>query len=100
MLGREHSREATIAILLAGLFVAGLAFLYLWQSMALSRLRAEEARLVLSIQELREEKILLEHKLQEARSPKILSQRARALGMGPFDLSRIHYLTVEDGEGG
>lgn len=100
MRGKGGSWEVVAGALLLALALAGLAFLYLWQGMVLTRLRAEEARLLLAIQELQEEKLFWEHRLREARSLEVLSERARALGMAPFDLSRIHYLVIEDGGGG
>ncbi|MFN3346214.1 MAG: hypothetical protein ACK42E_00140 [Candidatus Bipolaricaulaceae bacterium] len=100
MQGKGGSWPAVAGVLLLALAVAGLVFLYLWQGLTLARLRAEEARLILAIQQLQEEKLFWEHKLREACSLEALSERARALGMAPFDLSRIHYLVIEDGGGG
>lgn len=94
------SWEAVAGLLALALVIAGLAFLYLGQGHALARLRAEEARLLLALRELQEEKLFWEHKWREAHSLEVLSQRARALGLAPFDLSRIHYLElVEGGDG-
>ncbi|MEN3010752.1 MAG: hypothetical protein ABDI20_07300 [Candidatus Bipolaricaulaceae bacterium] len=100
MWGRQGSWAVALGLLALGLAIAGLSFLYLWQGFALARLRAEEARLTLVLQELRAEKLFWEHRLREAYSLEALSERARALGMGPFDLSRIHYLELGDGGGG
>ncbi len=100
MLGKRGSWEAVAGFLALGLLIAALAFLYLWQGTVLARLRAEEARLLLAIQELQGEKLFWEHKLREAYSPETLSERARALGLAPFDLSRIRYLELRDGTGG
>lgn len=96
----SFNKYTVVALLLFGLVVAGLVFLYLWQGTVLTRLRAERAALALSIEELQREKLFLEHELREAYSPEVLSQRARALGMGPVDLTRLHFLVVEDEDGG
>lgn len=89
-----------MALLILGLLLAGLVFLYLWQGTILARLRAERASLVLSLAELEEQKLFLEHKLCELYSLETLSQEAQALGMGPVDLSRLHYLVVPNENGG
>ncbi len=92
-------KRAVFLLLLLGALVAGLVFLYLWQGTVLARLRAERAALALSLEELRRQSLFLEHQLREAYAPETLSERARALGMGPVDLSRIHYLVIEDEDG-
>lgn len=96
MLRGEWDRTMVLAVLLLGMLVAGLLFLYLWQGTILARLRAERASLALALEELARQKLFLEHKLREAYSYEVLKARAEALGMGPVDLSRIHYLVVED----
>lgn len=85
--------------LLLGLVLAGLVFLYLWQGATLARLRAERAQLALDLEDLTRQKVFLEHLLREAYSPQVLGERARALGMGPVELTRLHYLVIEDGSG-
>ncbi len=96
---RGQSNSAIWALILLGVLIAGLAFLYLWQGTLLARLRAERAELTLSLEKLAREKLLLEHRLREAYSPSVLAERAKALGMGPADLSRIHYLEIEGEDG-
>lgn len=93
-------RHTVLALLLLGLLLAGLVFLYLWQGTVLARLRAERASLVLSLAELEKQKLFLEHKLRELCSLETLNQEAQALGMGPVDLTRLHYLVVPDENGG
>lgn len=88
-----------MALLALGIIVAGLVFLYLWQGTVLARLKSEQARLILDLTALEREKLFLEHQVAQAYSPEVLSERAAALGMGPFDLSRIHYLKSPDGYG-
>jgi len=95
--GRPNAAFWTWVLL--GVLIAGLAFLYLWQGTLLARLRAERAELTLTLEKLAREKLLLEHRLREEYSPNVLAERARALGMGPADLSRIHYLEIEDEDG-
>lgn len=96
---RGQTNWTVLALILFGVLVAGLAFLYLWQGTVLVRLRAERAELTLTLEKLAREKLLLEHRLREAYSPSVLAERAQALGMGPADLSRIHYLEIEDENG-
>ncbi|MGB9758151.1 MAG: hypothetical protein ACP5LJ_05225 [Candidatus Bipolaricaulaceae bacterium] len=93
------AKYTTLFLLLLGFLLAGLVFLYLWQGTALAKLRAERAALVLSVADLERQKLFLEHKLREAYSPEVLSERAKALGMGPVDLSRLHYLVIPDENG-
>jgi len=100
MFSEGWDRPTVLALLILGLLLAGLVFLYLWQGTVLARLRAERASLVLSLAELEEQKLFLEHKLRELCSLETLSQEAQALGMGPVDLSRLHYLVVPDENGG
>ncbi len=100
MRAKGGSWEVVAGVLLLALAGAALVFLYLWQGQVLARLRAEEARLLLAVQELQEEKLFWEHKWREACSLEVLSARARALGMAPFDLSRIRYVVIGDGGGG
>lgn len=95
----DWEKTTVFAVLLLGVMLAGLAFLYLWQGAVLARLRAERAELALSLEELGRQKLFLEHKLREAYSLETLSARARALGMGPVDLSRLHYLVIADENG-
>lgn len=92
-------KRTVFVLLLLGILVAGLVFLYLWQGTVLARLRAERAALALSLEELARQKLFLEHKLREAYASETLSARAKALGMGPVDLSRLRYLVIEDGDG-
>jgi hypothetical protein len=96
---RGQANLAVWALILLGVLIAGLAWLYLWQGMVLARLRAERADLTLTLENLAREKLLLEHRLREAYSPSVLAERAQALGLGPADLSRIHYLEVEGEDG-
>lgn len=98
MLGGQFNPTVWVLILV-GVLIAGLAFLYLWQGTVLARLRAERAELTLTLEKLTREKLLLEHRLREAYSPSVLAERAQALGMGPADLSRIHYLEVKGDAG-
>jgi hypothetical protein len=99
MLPRGSDKLALLALLLLGFLLAGLVFLYLWQGAILGRLRAERAALALAVEELRWERSFLEHKLREAYSPEVLSERAKALGMGPLDLSRVRFLVIADENG-
>lgn len=98
MLRGGWDKRTVFTLILLGA-VAGLAFLYIWQGTVLARLRAERAALVLSLEELQRQSLFLEHQLHHAYSLEVLSARARALGMGPVDLSRLHYLVSEDGSG-
>ncbi len=95
----EWEKTAVLALLLLGVFLAGLTFLYLWQGAVLMRLRAERAALALAVEELGRQKLFLEHKLRAAYSLETLRARAEALGMGPVELSRLHYLVVSDDNG-
>lgn len=99
MLQGGWDKRTVFTLILLGAAVAGLAFLYLCQGTVLARLRAERAALVLSLEELQRQSLFLEHQLRNAYSLEVLSVRARALGMGPVDLSRLHYLVSEDGSG-
>lgn len=99
MFWESWDKRTVFLLILIGAFVAGLAFLYLWQGTVLARLRAERAALVLSLEELRRQNLFLEHQLRQAYSLEELSARARALGMEPVDLSRLHFLVIEDGSG-
>lgn len=82
----------TLAVIVAGAIVTGLAFLYLWQGCAITALRAQRAQYVLALVELERERILLEVQVHEACGPAALRARARALGMGPFTPDRIIHL--------
>jgi len=95
----DGERNTLLALLLLGALIAGLVFLYLWQGAVLARLRAERAQLVLALEELSRQKLFWEHKLREAYSLEALSERAKALGMAPVDLSRLHYLVIPDDDG-
>lgn len=86
---------SVLLTVLLGFLLAGLCFLYLWQGLVLARLRAERAELVLALENLERKKLLLEHQLRAAYSLEVLEDRARALGMGPVDPSRLHFLLVD-----
>lgn len=79
------------------MLVAGLVFLYLWQGSILSQLRAERARMVLSVQDLDRVRLDLAYKVDRAYSLDEMAHRARALGMGPFDEKRTRYVVLEGG---
>lgn len=87
-----------IAVLIAaGVVVAGLAFLYLWQGSVLSQLRAERARSMLALQALERTKLDLAYQVDRAYSLEEIASRARALGMVPFDEERTRYHVLEGG---
>ncbi len=86
----------TLAVIVAGAIVAGLAFLYLWQGCAITALKAQRAQYVLALAELEREYISLQVQVEEATSPAALRARARALGMCPFTPDRI--IRLEDDE--
>lgn len=93
---RGGNIQAVLVFLLLGVLLAGLAFLYLWQGAVLAQLRAERAALALSLEELQRQKLFLEHQLRTAYSLEVLRKRAQALGMGPVELTRLHFLVIED----
>ena len=93
---RGGNIQAVLVFLLLGVLLAGLAFLYLWQGAVLAQLRAERAALALSLEELQRQKLFLEHQLRTAYSLEVLRERAQALGMGPVELTRLHFLVIED----
>lgn len=80
-----------------GVLVAGLVFLYLWQGSVLSQFRAERARSMLALQDLERVKLDLAYQVDRAYSLEEIAQRARALGMVPFDEKRTRYITIEGG---
>ncbi|MGC9530596.1 MAG: hypothetical protein ACP5G2_08360 [Candidatus Bipolaricaulaceae bacterium] len=79
-----------------GALVAGLVFLYLWQGCHLTFLRAERARVLLTLEELERTRQHLEFQVQCAYSPQAVAERAQELGMRPFDPDRTGYLDLED----
>lgn len=83
----------------AGVLVAALVFLYLWQGSVLSQLRAERAQSMLALQEFERMKLDLAYQVDRAYSLEEIAQRARALGMVPFDEKRTRYHVLH-GEGG
>jgi hypothetical protein len=85
-------------VIAVGVVVAGLVFLYLWQGVVLSQLRAERARAMLALQELERTKLDLVYQVDRAYSLDEIAQRARALGMVPFDDRRTRYHVLQ-GEG-
>ncbi len=93
---RGGNIQVVLVFLLLGVLLAGLAFLYLWQGAVLAQLRAERAALALSLEELQRQKLFLEHQLRTAYSLEVLRERAQALGMGPVELTRLHFLVIED----
>ena len=86
----------TLAVIVAGAIVAGLAFLYLWQGCTITALKAQRAHYVLALAELERDYISLQVQVQEATGPAALRARARALGMCPFTPDRI--IRLEDDE--
>ncbi len=82
-----------------GVLVAGLVFLYLWQGSVLYQLRAERAQSMLALQELERVKLDLAYQVDRAYSLEEIAQRARALGMVPFDEKRTRYHILHS-EGG
>lgn len=89
-----------LAVIGAGIVVAGLVFLYLWQGAILVQLRAERAQALLAVEELERTRIYLEYQRAWAYAPDVIAVRARELGMGPFDAKRTRYLTLDDDQGG
>ena len=86
----------TLAVIVAGAIVAGLAFLYLWQGCAITALKTQRAQYVLALVELEREYVSLRVQVEEATCPAALRARARALGMCPFIPDRI--IRLEDDE--
>jgi len=78
-----------------GVLVAALAFLYLWQGSVLSQLRAERAQRMLALQEFERMKLDLAYQVDRAYSLEEIAQRARALGMVPFDERRTRYHVLQ-----
>ncbi|HHE48231.1 MAG TPA: hypothetical protein ENL11_04820 [Candidatus Acetothermia bacterium] len=89
----------TLVVIGAGALVAGLVFLYLWLGSTIVLLKAERARLLLSLEELSRDQALLSVQVTQAYSPEAIAERAKALGMGPFTEDRTGYLIMEDDEG-
>lgn len=81
----------------AGVLVAGLVFLYLWQGTILAGLRAQRAQLLLSVEELERTRLDLVYQVDRAYSLEEIAARAQALGMGPFDEKRTRYVNLEGG---
>jgi len=86
-------------VIAVGVLVAALVFLYLWQGSVLSQLRAERAQRMLALQESERMKLDLAYQVDRAYSLEEIAQRARALGMVPFDEKRTRYHILH-GEGG
>jgi len=80
----------------AGALVAGLVFLYLWLGCTITLLKAERARLLLSLEALSRDRELLSVQVTQAYSPEAIAQRAKALGMGPFTEDRTRCLILQD----
>ena len=89
----------TLVVIGAGALVAGLVFLYLWLGSTITLLKAERARLILSLEKLSRDQALLSAEVSQAYSPEAIAKRAKALGMGPFTKDRTGYLIMEDDEG-
>lgn len=84
-------------VIAVGTIVAGLVFLYLWQGAVLSGLRAERAAAILALAELERVRLDLAYQVDRAYSLDEIANRARALGMIPFDEERTRYLVLDGG---
>lgn len=87
------------AVMAAGVLVAGLLFLYLWQGAILAQLRAERARTILAFQEVERVRLDLVYQVDRAYSLDVIAVRASALGMVPFDEKRTRYHVLGEGGG-
>ncbi len=100
---RERGRQGlpgwggVVLLISAGVLVAGLVFLYLWQGAVLAQLRAERARALLELQEIERVRLDLSYQVDRTYSLGEIAARARALGMVPFDDKRTRYLVLDGG---
>ncbi len=83
-----------------GVVVAGLVFLYLWQGAVLASLRAQRATALLALQELEHTRLYLEYQVDRAYSLETLAEKARKLGMVPFDEKRTRIVILDERGGG
>lgn len=86
-----------LAALGVGALVAGLVFVYLLLVSDLTLVRREVARATLSVQRLEREVLYYTYRVDVAYSRAKLEERARALGMMPFDEKRITRLDRSNG---
>ncbi len=87
-----------MALISLGVIVAGLVLLYLWQGAILASLRSQRASALLSLQDLERTRLHLEYQVEQAYSLDALADKARKLGMVPFDDKRTR-VVVLDGDG-
>jgi len=82
-------------VLGTGALIAGMVFLYLFLQAELTLARREAARATLTANRLHREVLYYEHQVEVEFSQRNLVERARRLGMGPFDDERITELKLE-----
>jgi len=85
-----------LVVLGTGALIAGMVFLYLFLQAELTFARREVARATLSAERLQREVLYYEHQAEVAFSRRQLAERARQLGMGPFNDEQVTELKLEN----
>lgn len=90
--------RARAVLIACGIISAGLVFLYLWLNSQAILLRAQFSEITLELDELHKEVLSLEYEVSRAFSPEVIEEKARELGMIPFDDEHTIYIRLV-GEG-